>query len=71
MLQGLVKVRARRTAASSTSSSLVQKLAGFDDSGRLEALLGLVRAEVGAVLGHSGGETIDPSRAFQRSASTR
>ncbi|MFS8097725.1 SDR family NAD(P)-dependent oxidoreductase, partial [Lentzea alba] len=65
VLQGLVKVRARRTAASGTSASLVQKLVGLDDAGRLEALLDLVRAEVGAVLGHSGGETIDPSRAFQ------
>ncbi|KJK33042.1 hypothetical protein UK23_47780, partial [Lentzea aerocolonigenes] len=65
VLQGLVKVRARRTAASGTSSSLARKLAGLDDAGRLEALLELVRAEVGAVLGHSGGETIDPSRAFQ------
>ncbi|HEX8868971.1 MAG TPA: type I polyketide synthase, partial [Lentzea sp.] len=65
VLQGLVKVRARRTAASGVSSSLVQKLAGADDAGRLEALLELVRAEVGVVLGHSGGETIDPSRAFQ------
>ncbi|WP_167978354.1 type I polyketide synthase [Lentzea indica] len=65
VLRGLVKVRSRRAAASSTSSSLVQKLAGRDDAGRLEALLDLVRAEVGAVLGHSGGETIDPSRAFQ------
>ncbi len=66
VLQGLVKVRARRAAASSgASASLVRKLTALDDAGRLEALLDLVRAEVGVVLGHSGGEMIDPSRAFQ------
>ncbi len=65
VLRGLVKARTRRAAVSGTSASLVQKLAGRDDTGRLEALLELVRTEVGAVLGHSGGETIDPSRAFQ------
>ncbi|WP_231115002.1 type I polyketide synthase, partial [Lentzea aerocolonigenes] len=66
MLRGLIKTRTRRVAAGSASAaSLTSRLAGLDETGRLEALLDLVRGQVATVLGHAGTGEIDPGRAFQ------
>ncbi|WP_314178649.1 SDR family NAD(P)-dependent oxidoreductase, partial [Streptomyces winkii] len=66
LLRGLIRTRARRTAAGSeTAVSLVQRLSGLSDGERLESLNGLVRTEVASVLSFSGADDVDPDRAFQ------
>ena len=66
MLRGLIKTRPRRVVAGSdTAVSLTGRLAGLDETARLEALLDLVRGQVATVLGHAGTDEIDPGRAFQ------
>ncbi|WP_461156475.1 beta-ketoacyl synthase N-terminal-like domain-containing protein, partial [Saccharopolyspora tripterygii] len=67
-LRGLVRTRARRSLAGSRAAeSLVTGLAGLGAPERREALLELVRGEVAAVLGHTDGKAIEPTRAFQDS----
>ncbi|MDI2031353.1 SDR family NAD(P)-dependent oxidoreductase, partial [Saccharopolyspora sp. TS4A08] len=66
LLRGLVHGRARRARArSEATETLVARLTALPESERSGALLGLVRREVAAVLGHAGGDVVDPSRAFQ------
>ncbi len=66
MLRGLIRTRPRRlVAGSDTAASLTGRLAGLDETARLEALLDLVRGQVATVLGHAGTDEIDPGRAFQ------
>ncbi|MEV6771979.1 type I polyketide synthase [Nocardia sp. NPDC051030] len=65
LLRGIVRVPIRRTARSGGGDALRDKLSGLDDRERAAALLDLVRSTVGAVLGHSSAEAIEPDRAFQ------
>ncbi|MEU1689998.1 SDR family NAD(P)-dependent oxidoreductase [Micromonospora sp. NPDC005707] len=66
LLRGLVRPAAPRAAAgAATDSGLTGRLAALDDAGRREMLLGVVRGQVAAVLGHGVPETIDPQRAFK------
>uniref|UniRef100_UPI003570950B type I polyketide synthase n=1 Tax=Streptomyces mashuensis TaxID=33904 RepID=UPI003570950B len=66
MFRGLVRGSARRTASTgATGSSLVRRLAALPATGREEAVLDLVRAQVAAVLGHGGPEAVEPHRAFK------
>uniref|UniRef100_UPI001B8C5993 type I polyketide synthase n=1 Tax=Allorhizocola rhizosphaerae TaxID=1872709 RepID=UPI001B8C5993 len=62
VLRGLVRGRAQTTAA--PTMPLLQRLAGLDTEQRDRLLSDLVRAEIAAVLGHSGREAVDPDRAF-------
>nr|WP_239405329.1 type I polyketide synthase [Frankia sp. Cj3] len=67
LLRGLVRP-ARRTAqagvAVTGSSSVAQRLAGLPESERDAFLLGLVRTEVAAVLGHADTRALSAERAF-------
>ncbi|GAA1394571.1 hypothetical protein GCM10009662_05150 [Catellatospora coxensis] len=62
VLRGLVRVRAQASAAPAVP--LAQRLAGLDAEQRDRLLSDLVRAEIAAVLGHSGRDAIDPDRPF-------
>ncbi|RKN35049.1 type I polyketide synthase, partial [Streptomyces hoynatensis] len=65
LLRGLVRVRTRRTVAGTeTAVALVRRLSGLDADARREALLGLVRGEVAAVLGHADAASIEATRPF-------
>ncbi|WP_460625140.1 type I polyketide synthase, partial [Kitasatospora kifunensis] len=65
LLRGLAP-RARRAAAAATpTSTLAQRLAGQTAGERHRTVLGIVRAQVAAVLGHASAEAIEPQRAFQ------
>nr|WP_241562498.1 type I polyketide synthase [Streptomyces hoynatensis] len=65
LLHGLIRVRSRRAAAGSdTAVTLVRRLSGLDADARREALLGLVRGEVAAVLGHADAASIEATRPF-------
>ncbi|MEU5785934.1 SDR family NAD(P)-dependent oxidoreductase [Micromonospora lupini] len=63
VLRDLVRSGARRAGAGSPSP--VRRLARMDEAERRAALLELVLASAGAVLGHAEGQTIDPGRAFK------
>jgi acyl carrier protein len=63
VLRGLVRVPPRR--AGEGGPSLADRLAGLDDSGRHRLLVEMVRGQIAAVLGFSGGAEIDPERAFK------
>ncbi|MGW0552577.1 type I polyketide synthase, partial [Streptomyces altiplanensis] len=67
LLRSLIRTRTRRAsvAGSSTASGLVQKLNRLETEERLDLLLDLVRGQTALVLGHAGGEDIDPGRAFR------
>ncbi|UQI47393.1 SDR family NAD(P)-dependent oxidoreductase [Streptomyces sp. HU2014] len=69
LLSGLVRARTRRAAARSSAAAegLRQRLAGLSGSEREEAILDLIRADVAAVLGHSGPEAVDAERSFKES----
>ncbi|WFE35244.1 type I polyketide synthase [Micromonospora sp. WMMD975] len=62
VLRGLVRVPARRAAA--TSVPLDKRLAGLAGPARDRLVLDLVRAEVAGVLGHADPSTIDVERGF-------
>ncbi|NUT09839.1 MAG: acyltransferase domain-containing protein, partial [Nonomuraea sp.] len=64
LLRGLVRAPARR-AARAGGSALAQRLAGADETRRLEIVLEAVRQEVATVLGHASASAIQPDRAFQ------
>lgn len=64
VLQGLVRVPTRRTAAEPDQRWSAARLAALPESERAPALNELVRAEVAAVLGHDEAAAIDPERAF-------
>ncbi|SBT66853.1 Acyl transferase domain-containing protein [Micromonospora sediminicola] len=68
LLRGLVRVPLRRSvdagAAATGGVPLAQRLAGLSDDERRRVLLDVVRANVAAVLGHTGPEAVDPGRLF-------
>ncbi|MCP9972492.1 acyltransferase domain-containing protein [Actinomadura madurae] len=47
------------------TSAFAADLAGLPEDARMERALGLVRAEVAAVLGHGDASAVDPDRAFR------
>ncbi|WUV05095.1 SDR family NAD(P)-dependent oxidoreductase [Amycolatopsis sp. NBC_01488] len=55
----------RRTATAPAEADLRQRLAATSGEERRQALLELVCAQVGAVLGYGGAEPVDPSRVFK------
>ncbi|MGI8331397.1 SDR family NAD(P)-dependent oxidoreductase [Actinomadura scrupuli] len=63
LLRGLVSVPVRRVE--SGGGSLAQRLAGVAEGDREQVVLGLVQAQVAAVLGHASPAGIDPVRAFK------
>ncbi|MGQ0836943.1 SDR family NAD(P)-dependent oxidoreductase, partial [Actinokineospora sp.] len=67
LLRGLIRTSARRSVAAvpATVDGLVRRLAGLGAQERHEAVLDLVRRQVALVLGHLGGDAVDPTRAFQ------
>ena len=66
-LRGVVRtaVRRRTAGAGAAEADLRQRLAGTSGEDREQALLELVCAQVGAVLGYGGAETVDPLRVFK------
>ncbi|WP_432757858.1 type I polyketide synthase [Saccharopolyspora erythraea] len=68
LLRGLVR-SARRTVAGSADSAargaLAERLSGLDPEAREQELLGLVRAEAAAVLGHGSTDAIGAEREFR------
>ncbi|WP_100807194.1 type I polyketide synthase [Streptomyces malaysiensis] len=67
LFRGLVRVpprRAAQAAAAARSGALAQQLAGASADEADAIVLGLVRAQVAAVLGYAGPEAVDPRRAF-------
>jgi pimaricinolide synthase PimS1 len=62
ILRGLVRIPDRRQA--SAAGSLAAKLAGLAQDEREDHVLGLVRGEAAAVLGHQSAEGIDADKAF-------
>ncbi|MBB6170292.1 acyl transferase domain-containing protein/acyl carrier protein [Nocardiopsis mwathae] len=69
VLRGMVRAPVRRTVRADTVSGggteLEQRLAGLSEAERDRALLGLVRSNVAAVLGHASADDIEPDRAFK------
>jgi hypothetical protein len=66
LLRDLVPAR-RRTAATGAHEepdALVRRLTALGVAERAGALVDLVRAEVAQVLGHAGGDAVEPDRAF-------
>ncbi|MET9855398.1 type I polyketide synthase [Streptomyces sp. NPDC006450] len=66
LLRRLVRVPVRLTApgADAGAGDLVKRLSGLPSAERESALLDMVRTHAASVLGHSGGEAIDPDRGF-------
>ncbi|MGW4080536.1 SDR family NAD(P)-dependent oxidoreductase, partial [Streptomyces asiaticus] len=69
LFRGLVRAPARRAAESAAAAAagaeaLRERLAGLSEPEREEVLLELVCAQVAAVLGYPGPETVDPARSF-------
>ncbi|MFD7506093.1 SDR family NAD(P)-dependent oxidoreductase, partial [Streptomyces sp. NPDC059850] len=67
VLQGLVRSRARRAAATggaTGSDTLRQRLAPHDESTQLDILLTYIRGQVAAVLGHGSPDAIDADSGF-------
>ncbi len=68
LLRGLVRVPLRRSVdaggAGTGGVPLSRRLAGLAEPERRKVLLDVVRANVAAVLGHTGPEAVDPGRLF-------
>ncbi|WP_026422531.1 type I polyketide synthase [Actinokineospora inagensis] len=64
LLRGLVRGRARRAEAAPTAG-LGARLAGLGEVDRRQTLLGVVRAEVAAVLGHGSVDLVEPNSSFK------
>ncbi|WP_344469804.1 SDR family NAD(P)-dependent oxidoreductase, partial [Kitasatospora kazusensis] len=64
LLLGLVGTPVRR-AAGQAGAPLVRQLAKLPEPEQVGLLLELIRSHIGAVLGHSANDTIDPARPFQ------
>ncbi|GAA3035695.1 type I polyketide synthase [Actinokineospora globicatena] len=64
LLRGLVRGRARRAEAAPTAG-LGARLAALGEAERSRTLLGVVRAEVAAVLGHGAVELVEPTSSFK------
>ncbi|MFJ2900738.1 beta-ketoacyl synthase N-terminal-like domain-containing protein, partial [Streptomyces sp. NPDC087218] len=69
IMRGLVRAPMRRaaTGGSGTKSgtTLVERLAALPEAEQTQLLLDLVRDEVAAVLGRSGGSALEPNRTFK------
>ncbi|KJK54899.1 type I polyketide synthase, partial [Saccharothrix sp. ST-888] len=70
LLRGLIRLPARRAAAAAAAagpdrSALGLRLAELSSAEQEQELLELVRSQAAAVLGHSGPEAVDPTRAFR------
>ncbi|WP_075324322.1 MULTISPECIES: type I polyketide synthase [unclassified Pseudonocardia] len=66
LLRGLVRAPARRAAtATAAAGGLAGRLGTLDRAERRATLLDLVRGEAATVLGHGGGDRIDPELAFR------
>ncbi|MFE9770055.1 acyltransferase domain-containing protein, partial [Streptomyces sp. NPDC005808] len=66
LLRGLVRTPNRRTARAGTghSSGFVQQLLAVGAEERVRLVLGIVRTEVAAVLGHTSADAVPAERAF-------
>ncbi|MGD3111612.1 phosphopantetheine-binding protein [Streptomyces sp. YGL11-2] len=66
LLRGLIRTPGRRTAAADgdSAAAFARRLAGLSVAEGREVVLDAVRAQVAAVLGHTGGTEIDQDRAF-------
>ncbi|MEU0839173.1 SDR family NAD(P)-dependent oxidoreductase [Streptomyces sp. NPDC005962] len=67
LFRGLVRVpprRAAQAAAAARSGALARQLAGASEAEAEVIVLGVVRAQVAAVLGFAGPEAVDAQRAF-------
>ncbi|WP_086821560.1 type I polyketide synthase [Allokutzneria sp. NRRL B-24872] len=65
LFKDLVRAPVRRAArGADTSVSYQQRLAGMSESARAKAVLELVCEYTATVLGHSGGQSVEPDRAF-------
>jgi acyl carrier protein len=62
ILRGFVRIPSRRQA--SAAGSLTAELAGLTQAEREDRVLGLVRGEAAAVLGHQSAEGIEADKAF-------
>ncbi|MFC7994315.1 type I polyketide synthase [Streptomyces pilosus] len=60
------RTRTRTRAGAGGGRALTEHLAGLPAAERAHAVTDLVRAHVGAVLGHSGPDAIDPETTFQQ-----
>ncbi|MER7437078.1 SDR family NAD(P)-dependent oxidoreductase, partial [Pseudonocardia alni] len=67
LLRGLVRAPARRAATTTAADAggLAGRLGALGRAERRAALLDLVRGEAATVLGHAGGDRIDPELAFR------
>nr|WP_241678774.1 type I polyketide synthase [Streptomyces lasalocidi] len=63
LFRGLVRTQARQ--AGGGGGSLAQRLAGVPDGEREQMVVGVVVAQVAAVLGHASASAVDPERAFR------
>ncbi|MFD9702976.1 SDR family NAD(P)-dependent oxidoreductase [Lentzea sp. NPDC059081] len=65
LLRGLVRGRARRTAAGATASTLGDRLARLPEADRDRAVLDLVRSNAAAALGYENAADIAATRSFK------
>lgn len=65
MLRGLVPAPDREVASTQAEVPAVDRILALPAEQRDEALLGLVRASVAAVLGHASPDSVDPLQAFK------
>ncbi|MER6074408.1 type I polyketide synthase [Streptomyces sp. NPDC001817] len=68
LLRGLVRGTGRRAAATAQAGGtggFAERLAGLSEAERDRTVLELVRAQVAAVLGHSGAQSVSPEKAFR------
>ena len=65
LFRKLIRVPARRAAASEGGTSWAERLAALPPAEQDQAMLDLVRSRVATVLGHATAETIDAHRAFK------
>ena len=65
LLHGLVRVPARRAAATAERRSLAERLAGVPAADRGRVVLGAVLAQVATVLGYASATAIDPRQPFK------
>ncbi|MFF3396878.1 beta-ketoacyl synthase N-terminal-like domain-containing protein, partial [Streptomyces sp. NPDC002669] len=69
IMRGLVRAPMRRAAAggsgTKSGTTLVERLAALPEAEQTQLLLDLVRDEVAAVLGRSGGSALEPNRTFK------
>ncbi|MFH8590164.1 type I polyketide synthase, partial [Streptomyces celluloflavus] len=65
LLRGLVRTRSRRQAVAGADTGLTEQLNRLERADRRAALLDLVRGQAALVLGHTGGDSVDPVRAFR------